>query len=578
MRYMLLALTFMALACGGLVAENKPSGLHWEFDVPVRMRDGVRLAADVFLPAKEGKWPAILIRTPYGKEGHREEAVFFAQHGFAVVVQDARGRFESDGEWYAFSHEANDGYDTIEWAALQPWSNGKVVTMGGSYMAIDQWLAATRRSSHLAAMVSFVCPSDLYDNALHNGGAFLYGTALTWSMGTGRHARLLEEMNLVSWPELFRHLPVELAAAAGGFEPGFYRDWVEHASRDAYWMGLSWREIYSKLAVPVFHVGGWFDLFQQGTIENFERMTREAPEGTREAQRLVIGPWAHGVFGPKVGEVDFGKESAIDIRAKELRWLDHYIKGEQNGAENDPPVEVFMMGANQWRSEKTWPPAQVKPTRFFLHSQSKAKTAVGDGTLSNMEPLEEPPDRFDYDPSNPVPTHGGGTCCNPLLMPWGAMDQREIESRDDVLVYSTPPLESALEVMGPVEVHLVASTTARDTDWTAKLVDIAPNGFAMNLTDGILRSRFHKSTERPELLEPGKVYSFVVDAGSTSNVFLKGHQLRLEISSSNFPRFSRNTNTGNVPEKDSSFRVAHQTIFHDAARASCILLWVGENR
>jgi putative CocE/NonD family hydrolase len=195
-----------------------------------------------------------------------------------------------------------------------------------------------------------------------------------------------------------------------------------------------------------------------------------------------------------------------------------------------------------------------------------------------MEPLEEPPDRFDYDPSNPVPTHGGVTCCNPLLMPWGAMDQREIESRDDVLVYSTPPLESALEVMGPVEVHLFASTTARDTDWTAKLVDIAPNGFAMNLTDGILRSRFHKSTERPELLEPGKVYSFVVDAGSTSNVFLKGHQLRLEISSSNFPRFSRNTNTGNVPEKDSSFRVAHQTIFHDAARASCILLWVGENR
>lgn len=549
----------------------KPS-IRWQFNVPVRMRDGVTLAADVFLPERTGKYPVILVRTPYGKEGNQAEAIFFAQHGYAVVVEDVRGRFESDGEWYAFRNETDDGDESIDWAAKQPWSNGQVVTMGGSYLAIDQWMAATRLNPHLVALVTLVSPSDLYADTIHLGGAFELGTSLTWSLGTGRRTRLFEELKLVSWPELFRYLPVEWAAGAAGYTPRFYRDWVDHSARDAYWQGMSWREVYPKLGIPVFHVGGWFDIFQVGTLENFEKMVAEAPPAARAAQRLVVGPWAHGAYGPKVGELDFGPQSRVDVREKYLRWLDHYVRGEANGAERDSPVEIFVMGSKEWRNEQSWPPANARPTLYFLHSAGKANSAAGDGALSGGTPEGEAPDRFDYDPSDPVPTRGGGNCCSPQLIPWGPMDQREVEKRQDVLVYSTSPLEEKLEVTGPVEVHLFASSSARDTDWTAKLVDVAPDGSAMSLTDGILRARFRQSFEQSELLEPGKAEEFVIQAGSTSDLFLKGHRIRLEISSSNFPRFSRNTNTGNIPEKDRRFMVAHQTVYHDRARASYVRL------
>ncbi len=556
---------------GGLWAQTPAASHASQSNIPVRVRDGAALVADVYLPEKDGKYPVILIRTPYGKDGYQGEASFFVRHGYVVVVQDTRGRGKSGGEWYAFAHEADDGYDTIEWAAKQPWSNGKVVTMGGSYLAIDQWLAATRGNPHLAAMVTLVSPSDLYANAIHNGGALQYGTALTWSIGTSRRMQSGQTAP-INWPELFRFLPVRSATAEGGDEVKFYGDWTDHSARDAYWQALSWREAYTKLAVPVMHIGGWFDIFQEGTIENFLKMTARSPGVARSAQRLIVGPWAHGAFGSKVGQVDFGPQSRIDLRAKELRWLGHYVSGEQNGADSDAPVEIFVMGVNEWTKEKAWPPAGTKPTKYFLHSQGNANTSGGDGTLSLATPKKEPVDHFDYDPANPVPTNGGGTCCSPAIMPWGPLDQRDVEKRQDVLVYSTAPLEQDFEVTGPVEVHLFASTSGRDADWTAKLVDVAPGGPAINLTDGILRARFRKSLERPDLLEHGKVYEFSVSAGNTGNVFLKGHRVRLEVSSSNFPRFTRNTNTGNVPEKDSSFVVAHQTIYHDKAHASYVLL------
>jgi putative CocE/NonD family hydrolase len=566
-------LAFLAPLASGLLflAADRPA-VRFQFNVPVRMRDGVTLAAHVFLPKEEGKFPVILIRTPYGKEGEQGGALYFAERGYAVVTQDTRGRNDSDGEWYAFKNEADDGYDSIEWAASQSWSNGKVVTMGGSYLAIDQWLAATRGSSHLAAMVVLVSPSDLYRNTIYPGGAFQHGTAVSWAVGTGRHRMMIEEMKLISWPGVFLHLPVESGPTAAGFEPKFYRDWINHPSRDDYWKSMSWQEVYPRLNIPVLHIGGWFDIFQEGTIENFVEMTRRAPEPARRAQKLLVGPWAHGAFGPKVGEVDFGPSSVVDVRAKSLRWLDHYVRGKPNGAEEEPPVEIFTMGVKEWRSEAAWPPADTAPTKFFLHSKGRANTAGGDGALSAAAPGDEPPDHYDYDPANPVPTTGGGTCCNPVLIPWGAMDQRRIENRKDLLVYTTSPLEQDLEVTGPVEVHVFASSNAPDTDWTAKLVDVAPDGFAMNLTDGILRARFRRSLERPELLTPGEVYEFVVQAGNTSNVFRKGHRIRLEISSSNFPRFSRNTNTGRQPEKDASFAVARQTVYHDGARPSHVIL------
>jgi len=570
-RFKLAVLLPLASALLLLTAADRPA-VRFRFNVPVRIRDGVTLAAHVFLPEGEGKYPVILIRTPYGKEGEQGGAVYFAERGYAVVTQDTRGRNDSDGEWYAFRNEADDGYDSIEWAASQSWSNGKVVTMGGSYLAIDQWLAATRRSPHLVAMVVLVSPSDLYRNTIYPGGAFQLGTAASWAVGTGRHRLMTEEMKLISWPQIFRHLPVQSAAAAAGFEPKFYQDWVDHPSRDDYWKGLSWEEAYSNLNIPVLHIGGWFDIFQEGTIENFVEMARQAPQAARSAQKLLMGPWAHGAYGPKVGEVDFGPRSVIDIRAKALRWLNRYVRGEENGVGEELPIEIFTMGVKDWRSETAWPPPDATPTRFFLHSQGGANSAEGNGTLSTAGPGDEPPDRYDYDPADPVPTTGGGTCCNPVLIPWGAMDQRRIENRKDVLIYTSPPLEKDLEVTGPVAVHLLVSTDAPDTDWTAKLVDVAPDGFAMNLTDGILRARYRNSFQRPELLDTGKIYEYEIAAGNTSNVFLKGHRIRLEISSSNFPRFSRNTNTGHQPEKDSNFVVARQTLYHDTRRASYVTL------
>ncbi|MGE0133026.1 MAG: CocE/NonD family hydrolase [Blastocatellales bacterium] len=561
-------LTLLAALTALINAQEQP--VRWRFNAPMPMRDGVILAANVYLPKAEGKYPAILIRTPYGKSGEHDNALFYAERGYVVVAQDTRGRYDSDGEWYAFRNEAADGFDSIEWAARQPWSNGKVVTMGASYLGMDQWLAATGLNPHLAAMVVRVSPADLYSEVAHPGGSL--GTVV-WSVAMGRRNLLRRELSLIPWDKVFRYLPVEEAAATAGTDSPFLRDWINHPARDEYWQAMSWRHIYSKLNVPVFHSGGWFDTFQKGTIENFQRMISEAPAGARRAQRLVIGPWVHGdLGGPSPGAKErFGPQSVMELRAKELRWLDHYVRGVQNGADAEPQVDYFVMGANQWKSERAWPPANSTPTRYYLHSQGKANTSDGDGVLSLGVPEDEPADHFEYDPANPVPTDGEGKCCSENI-PAGPRDQRNVERRKDVLVYSTPPLEKSVEVSGPIKVYLYAATSARDTDWTAKLVDVSPDGFAMNLTDGLLRARYRQSFEKQELLEPGRVYEFAIDLGHTSNVFLQGHRIRLEISSSNFPRHSRNTNTGNNPEKDTNFIVARQTIFHSRERPSFLVL------
>lgn len=542
--------------------------VRWLLDVSVPMRDGVNLAADVYLPGPNGRYPVLLERTPYGKEGNRKEGIYFAQHGYAMVVEDTRGRYDSGGTWYPFVDEAHDGADTIAWAAEQPWCDGKVVTVGASYNGMDQWLATTQRNPALAGMIVGFAPSDLYGNTVYQGGAFKLGL-LTFAAAMGYHV-LTSRMSLIPWPKLIWSLPVASIAPAG-FQPQFYRDWINHPTRDAYWQKESWRNIFPSLDIPIFLYGGWYDIFQPGTIDNFMNIARKSPPRARSALRWVEGPWGHGAFGPQIGKVNFGPHSAVDLRAKEIRWLDYYIRGIKNGAENDPRIEVFVLGQNAWKAEQNWPPSNIR-VKYFLHSLGHSNTLHGDGRLSVNKPTNEAPDRYRYDPGNPVPTHGGGNSPNSKPTIWGAMDQRSVEARNDVLVYTSAPFPSDFEVAGPVTVHLFASSSARDTDWTAKLVDVAPSGFAMNLTDGILRARYRSSFVHPELLQAGRAYEYTIQLGYTDTVFRKGDRIRLEISSSNFPRFSRNTNTGNQPEKDPGFVSAQQTVFHDPSHASYLEL------
>jgi putative CocE/NonD family hydrolase len=532
------------------------------------MRDGVQLAANIFLPEKPGKYPVIVVRTPYGRVLGQQSAIYFAQHGYVTVSENVRGRYDSSGEWVPLVHEPEDGYDTIEWAARQPWSNGKVATMGGSYEAIDQWLAASKAPPHLVAMISIMSGPNPYQIS-YTGGAYRLFLGLSWAMTEcGRTSN--NEILMVDWAKVMRHLPVIDAGKEAGCVPQFYRDGLDHPTLDSHWG--NWDNVYSEHPLPVMNITGWYDLFQTGTIENYTKLMAHAPEPVRKAQRLIVGPWPHGVNVQKVGQVDFGPQSKIDLSGIELRWLNHYMMGEQNGEQSEPPVKVFAMGTNQWKNYQSWPPAGVKMADYYFHSGGKANSAAGDGSLSTAKPDREGPDQFTYNPANPVPTYGGSTCCFPQIVPWGPMDQQKIERRDDVLVYSTPPLKQDVELTGPVTVHLFASTNARDTDWTAKLVDVAPNGVAINLTDSILRARYRNSFVHPELLQPGRIYEFIIPIGNTSNVFRKEHRIRLEISSSNFPSFSRNTNTGGQPEKDTHFIEARQTIYHNAAHASYVVL------
>lgn len=562
------ALLVQALFLPALWAQAPTPPIRFQSNIFIPMRDGVKLAANIFLPEKAGKYPVIVIRTPYGRALDEGGAIYFAQHDYVVVSQNVRGRYDSGGEWRPLAHEGEDGYDTIEWAARQPWSNGKVATMGGSYEAIDQWLAASKVPPHLVAMVSMMSSADVYQ---HTGGAYDLFLGLTWAMTECGHTSN-SGILLLDWARIFRHLPVVDAGEEAGCVPQFYRDGVDHPAFDSFYKAGSWQNVYSEHALPVMNVTGWYDVFQMGTIENYSRMMAHAPASVRGAQRLIVGPWPHGVNVRKVGQVDFGSQAVIDFSGKELRWLNHYVKGEQNGAETEAPVQIFTMGINQWKDYKSWPPAGVKMTDYYFHSDGKANTAAGDGLLSTAKPDQEKPDRFTYDPANPVPTNGGSTCCFPQIVPWGAIDQQKIEGRDDILVYSTPPLEQDVDLTGPVTVHLFASTSGRDTDWTAKLVDVSPDGVAINLTDSILRARYRNSFAHPELLQPGRIYEFTIPIGNTSNVFRKGHRIRLEISSSNFPRFSRNTNTGGQPEQDTRYIVAHQTAYHNAAHASYVVL------
>ncbi|HTR62249.1 MAG TPA: CocE/NonD family hydrolase [Candidatus Binataceae bacterium] len=570
-----------------------------EKNLEVPMRDGTILRADLYRPESPEKLPVLLNRTPYNKAmpmvfAMTLDAMRAAEAGYNVMVQDCRGRFASDGVWDCFNVEARDGYDTIEWAARQPWANGKVGTYGASYMGATQWLAATETPPSLKAMVPSITASDYHDGWTYQGGAFSLFFNVSWTMAALAPPTLLRERSknpaavedlgrtmgaMNSMLEAMKHLPLREFPMFQVGAPYFF-DWLKHPSYDSYWRKVCIEENHAKINVPALNIGGWYDIFQGGTLRNFLGMrSKGATDAARAGQRLLVGPWNHAVpFQNVVGNVDFGFQSgaiSADVDGAQLKFFDQHLKGINAPT---PLVRIFVMGINEWRDEKEWPIPGTEFRRYYFHSRGRANSMYGDGALSTDGPGSEPPDSFLYNPVDPVPTNGGGLCCYPGALPGGAFDQAGVEHRADVLVYSTEPLVEDVEVTGPVSVTLFASSSAPDTDFTAKLVDVGPCGMVRNLTDGIIRARFRESQSDEKLLMPGKVTEFKIDLWNTSNMFRAGHRIRVEISSSNFPRFDRNPNTGRELFADAELRPAMQTVMHDRGFASHVTLPIAPKR
>lgn len=548
------------LAAASLAA---PLPLAMEY-ARVPMRDGVSLAANVFHPAGTGRFPVILIRTPYGKGKELPKNYrLFVENGYAVVLQDVRGRYASSGEFDPLHQETRDGEDTLNWAGRAAWSNGKVGMVGGSYLGIVQWKAALSGNRYLKCIFPVVSGYDDYRDRLYStGGAMKLGNRLLWMASNMRVPGYTPpDFNL-----FVRALPVQAAdLAATGQSVKMYQEAIEHPTFDSYWKSISTREQLAKVRVPVFSVGGWYDNFVQSDLEAFSALR----ELGRQAH-VVIGPWAHNMSTPFEG-FSFGPNSSAPVQRYQLEWFDRWLKNKAP-PRPWPTVRIFVMGVNHWREEAEWPLARAVPTPLYLDSSTGANSVAGDGALRWEPPHNEHEDRFLYDPANPVPTMGGNTCCNPSVFRWGPMDQAVVETRQDVLVYTSEPLKQELEVTGPVKAVLHVATSAKDTDFTVKLVDVHPDGRAVNLTDGILRLRYREGLDRVVLAEPGRIYAVTVDAGVTSNVFLPGHRLRVEVSSSNFPRFDRNLNTGVINAFGRKGVAARQSVYMGGISNSHVLL------
>jgi uncharacterized protein len=548
----------------------------------VPMRDGVKLYADVYRPKADGRYPVIVVRTPYGvqRDGIHENLIKFAQRGYAVVAQDTRGRYESEGKWEPFRTEAQDGYDTIEWAAKQSWSNGKVATQGGSYLGHVQWAAAGLAPPSLVAMFPAVASTNIYANWITHGGAFRLSFNYGWGVVRMPNRIMLPQYwhtekfapEELKYETILNHLPLaDGDVRSAGYRVQHYRDWLAHPGYDEYWKAISDEERFAQVKVPVHTSGGWFDIFLAGTINGYVGMRKQGgTEAARRESKMVIGAWGHGP-SQKFGDVDFGPQAMRVLFDRELKWFDHYLKGVDNGIDREPPVEIFYMGANRWRHEADWPIPGTKFTPYYIGSGGAANGDAGDGRLSASVPSGAASDRYEYDPNNPVPTLGGNNCCGTPTQA-GPKDQRAIEKRKDILVYTGAPMTQPLAIAGPVKMRLFAATDGPDTDWVVKLIDVAPDGFSMPIAEGILRARYRKGTDKMELLRPGEVYEFEVDLVGTANVFLPGHRIRVDITSSHFPQFDRNPNTGEPFGASSRVRVAKQTIYHSAARPSQIVL------
>ena len=573
-------------------------------NVAVAMRDGVTLRADVYRPEAPGRLPVLVYRTPYGKDeilesGSEPTIGRAARAGYAVVVQDVRGRYRSDGEFRPYQQEGKDGYDTIEWAAAQPWSNGRVGTFGLSYPGAVQWLAAMETPPHLVAMF----PAMTFATGRHFfyfGGAFNHDW-MRWielyiapdvrhrkglsGPKTEKEAQAEWDRQKWSWENYLplRDLPILKEVAP------WYYEWLEHPDDGPYWSFADVTAAHAKIAVPALNFSAWYDsdYGPLGATANFNGVREKgATELARRGQRLILGPWEHGdpsESRTRVGDLEFGANMTLDYYGLIIRWNDRWLKGIRNGVDEGAPVRLFVMGENIWRDENEWPLSRARPTPYYLHSGGRANTAAGNGRLSTDPPAagqsgtggpppsaagaDERPDRYLYDPRRPVAIEN--------FEKMGPYDRSRLQSRQDVLVYSTDPLAEDVEVTGPITVHLWAASSAVDTDFCVMLYDVHPDGRAYNLMPneaGAIRARYRHSESSPEPLTPDEPTEFVIDQMVTSNLFLRGHRIRFDVTSSRFPSFDRNPNTGEPFGTSSRTVVARQSILHDAGHPSRIIL------
>lgn len=564
---------FLAALIGLFFLTQWATGqIRHKFDVRIPMRDGVKLSADVWLPQEEGKYPAIIIRLPYLKTMREAKfpdiAKLFASQGYVFLVQDCRGRGDSEGEFDFYFTDGDDGYDTIEWVATQPWCDGKVGMMGVSYLGAVQWLAARERPPHLVCITPTAPSGRYFDELPYIGGAWMMQWALTWLNGVS--ARMAQEnLGSVDWESVFSHRPLITMDEEMGRRMRLYKEWLEHNTIDDYWKRILFTpDDFRKMDLPALHVTGWFDGDQPGALSYWDGMNKYSPG--KDRQYLLIGPWTHVQTllggGLKIGEMEFSADSIIDRMAQHLAFFGHYLKG--TAPEFDQPrVKVYLTGSNEWKEFEDYPPPQVQNKPLYFHSGGKANTLLGDGALSWEIPEEEPGDKYTYNPQNPI-RFG-------LEDEMYATDNRLVEIRDDVLVYTSEELTEPATILGRVFVHLYAASDALDTDFTAKLLDVCPDGKALNLGPngmGIRRARYRNGYTKEELLTPNKPEKFTIELFDIGHTFLKGHKIRIEISSSAYPMFNPNQNTGNPVATDTEWKKANQTIYHDSNRPSHVEL------
>jgi putative CocE/NonD family hydrolase len=565
-------------------------------EVPVPMRDGIGLATDIYRPDADGKFPVVLVRTPYKKEMNEIQARFYARRGYVFAVQDCRGRFASPGQWEPFFNEPKDGYDAIEWLAVQPWSNGKVGMIGASYLGWVQWWAARENPPHLVTIIPNVSPPDPYFNIPYEYGAFFLLGAIWWADVLETEAtaditqKTLLEISEKKYATLLRHLPVfELDSIVLGNKNEYWREWIQHPDNDKYWDRASFLKYLENLNIPVYHQSGWFDGDGIGSKLNYLAMAKYG----HGYQKLVLGPWGHTAEATRLGrnDTDFGPNAIVDMQRSYMRWLDHWLLGIENGIDKEPMVSLFVMGSNEWLYGDKYPLPETRFTKFYLSSGGQANASSGDGRLST-EPASDGgavSDTFSYDPGNPTP--------DPVLY-FGSEDSTGEEKSDtaaaksieaerakarayysevdleraDILVYDSPPMDEAITIVGPISAVLYASTSAKDTDWFMRLSKVDEDDLVFPLVHGVIRARYRNSFSEPELIPDNRAYEYHLDMWQTGIAIPKGSRLRVEVASACFPTFSRNLNTGGHNETETEYIVARQVIYHDKDHPSHILL------